>query len=184
MAKLISETHFFHFKTHSQSKYKTKSFSFSFEKNMGIRKLFLPRSELEFERHRVEKSRSNKSKNYESIKRHNQHRSSGKSVHRGSSRRHKRRHKFFDQVSRARIKSSFVSSLSVYSFYWSKYWTPDYQNQMSANVGWKYLSFEQENMLYISTSFWVLHAPKSWWTYFYRLFFFFLHLFSFIIPLG
>ena len=81
---------------------------------MGIRKLFLPRSELEFERHRVEKSRSNKNKNYESIKRHHQHRSSGKSVHRGSSRRHKRRHKFFDQVSRARIKSSFVSSLSVY----------------------------------------------------------------------
>jgi len=69
---------------------------------MGIRKLFLPRTELEYERHRVEKSRSNK--NYETLKRHHhhhhQHRSSGKSSRsvRGSSRRHKRRHKFFDLV--------------------------------------------------------------------------------------
>ena len=69
---------------------------------MGIRKLFLPRTELEYERHRVDKSRSNK--NYETLKRHHhhhhQHRSSGKSSRsvRGSSRRHKRRHKFFDLV--------------------------------------------------------------------------------------
>ena len=76
-------------------------------KIMGIRRLLLPRSELEFERHRTEKSRSNK--NYETLikrqnrdhHRHGQHRSSGRSSGRslrGSSRRHKRRHKFFDQV--------------------------------------------------------------------------------------
>jgi hypothetical protein len=74
---------------------------------MGIRKLLLPRSDLEYERHRTEKCRPNKS--YETLmKRHNHHRSSGrsnKSGARGSSRRQKRRHKFFDQVFNLKIDS-------------------------------------------------------------------------------
>ena len=74
---------------------------------MGIRRLLLPRSELEYQRHQSEKVRSGKyiespirrHRHHQSG--HHQHRNSGRSSGRSlrdSSRRHKRKHNFFDQV--------------------------------------------------------------------------------------